>query len=231
VFYPDDGVVVPETLKLDQVRKNRAIQIYVTRANEQLGLMGWTEHGTRHSDRVAKLARIILNRLGRPAEECELAAIAGYLHDIGNVVNRANHAQTGAIIAGRVIADMGADPSVVCEVMSAIGNHDEATGEPVSNIAAAVILADKSDVHRSRVRNPALVKFDIHDRVNYAVKGSRLEVEGKSGVISLSLTVDTKIAPVMEYFEIFLSRMIIARKAADFLGCKFELTINGTKLM
>ncbi|MFQ5905517.1 MAG: HD domain-containing protein, partial [bacterium] len=164
-------------------------------------------------------------------QEAELAAIAGYLHDIGNVVNRQNHAQTGAIIAGRIMSDIGCNPEVVCEVMSAIGNHDEETGDPVSNVAAAVILADKADVHRSRVRNPAFVKFDIHDRVNYAVKSSKLTVEGKSGLISLGLAIDTKLAPVMEYFEIFLSRMIIARRAADFLGCKFELTINGTKLM
>jgi putative nucleotidyltransferase with HDIG domain len=218
-------------LSLEEVKKNREVEVYVTRANEQLGMIGWTEHGTRHSDRVAETARMILGKLGESPEEAELAAVAGYLHDVGNVVNRENHAQTGAVIAGRIVSEMGADPEIVCEVMSAIGNHDEATGEPVSNIAAAVILADKADVHRSRVRSPAFVKFDIHDRVNYAVTSSKLSVEGKSGLISLDLTVDTKIAPVMEYFEIFLSRMVIARKAADFLGCKFELTINGTKLM
>lgn len=218
-------------LTLEKIKRNRQVQIYVTRANEQLGVIGWTEHGKRHSNRVAKGARMILTKLGEPAKEAELAAIAGYLHDIGNVVNRENHAQTGAVIAGRIMSDIGADPEVVCEVMSAIGNHDEATGEPVSNICAALILADKADVHKSRVRNPAFVKFDIHDRVNYAVKSSRLTVEGKSGMIALHLSIDTKISPVMEYFEIFLSRMIIARKAADFLGCKFELTINGTKLM
>ncbi len=218
-------------LTLEEIKKNKQVHIYVTRANEQLGVIGWTEHGTRHSDRVAEGARMILGRLSDSAEEAELAAVAGYMHDIGNVVNRQNHAQTGALIAGKILSDMGAEPEVVCEIMSAIGNHDEATGEPVSSIAAAVILADKADVHRSRVRSPALVKFDIHDRVNYAVTSSKLTVEGKNGLISLDLTVDTKIAPVMEYFEIFLSRMIIARKAADFLGCKFELTINGTKLM
>jgi metal-dependent HD superfamily phosphatase/phosphodiesterase len=218
-------------LTLEEIKKNKQVQIYVTRANEQLGVIGWTEHGTRHSDRVAEGARMILGRLTDSSEEAELAAVAGYMHDIGNVVNRQNHAQTGALIAGKILSDMGLDPEVVCEIMSAIGNHDEGTGEPVSNIAAAVILADKADVHRSRVRSPALVKFDIHDRVNYAVTSSKLTVEGKNGLISLDLTVDTKISPVMEYFEIFLSRMIISRKAADFLGCKFELTINGTKLM
>lgn len=216
---------------IEDIKKNRQVQVYVTRANEQLGVIGWTEHGIRHSSRVAKTARMILEELGESVQEAELAAIAGYLHDIGNVVNRQNHAQTGAIIAGRIMSDIGCNPEVVCEVMSAIGNHDEETGDPVSNVAAAVILADKADVHRSRVRNPAFVKFDIHDRVNYAVKSSKLTVEGKSGLISLGLAIDTKLAPVMEYFEIFLSRMIIARRAADFLGCKFELTINGTKLM
>jgi metal-dependent HD superfamily phosphatase/phosphodiesterase len=218
-------------LTLEEIKKNKQVQIYVTRANEQLGVIGWTEHGTRHSDRVAEGARMILGRLTDSSDEAELAAIAGYMHDIGNVVNRQNHAQTGALIAGKILSDMDVNPEVVCEIMSAIGNHDEGTGEPVSNIAAAVILADKADVHRSRVRSPALVKFDIHDRVNYAVTSSKLTVEGKNGLISLDLTVDTKISPVMEYFEIFLSRMIISRKAADFLGCKFELTINGTKLM
>ena len=130
---------------------------------------------------------MILTKLDGSEKEAELASIAGYLHDIGNVVNRANHSQTGAVIAGRIMSDMGADPEVVCEIMSAIGNHDEATGEPVSNIGAAIILADKADVHKSRVRNPAFIKFDIHDRVNYAVKSSRLTVEGNSGLITLSL--------------------------------------------
>ncbi|KPJ54063.1 phosphohydrolase [candidate division TA06 bacterium DG_24] len=215
---------------LEDIKKNELVGAYLKRADEQLGVIGYTEHGPRHADLVAHIAYNVLSRLERTEREAQLAAIAGYLHDIGNVVSRVDHAQTGAIIAQSILADMGMSPDEYTGIMAAIGNHHEQDGNPVSDIAAALILADKSDVHKTRVRNPELIKFDIHDRVNYAAQNSFLRVDGERRALTLEVTIDTDISPVMEYFEIFLSRMVIARRAADFLGCAFELLINGIRL-
>ncbi len=193
--------------------------------------MGYTEHGTRHARLVAKNSRRILIQLGYEERVAELSAIAGYLHDIGNVVNREAHERTSAVLARSILLRLGMNYDDVAKIMTAIGNHHEESGNPVSEVAAALILADKADVHRSRVRNPALVKFDIHDRVNYAVRSSTLSVDSVNRRIVFDLTIDVGIASVMEYFEIFLSRMLISRRAADFLKCRFEMLINNTRLV
>ncbi|HCJ10668.1 MAG TPA: phosphohydrolase [Clostridiales bacterium] len=193
--------------------------------------MGYTEHGQRHAALVANIARNILERLGHPGREAELAAIAGYLHDIGNVISRQNHEQIGGLVALRVLDRLGMPPSETAMVVAAIGNHGEDVGVPVNNLAAALLLADKSDVHRSRVRNPEMASFDIHDRVNYAAEHSFLRVDDRRKAITLEIKIDTKISPVMDYFEIFLTRMVLCRRAASFLGCDFELVINGVRLL
>ncbi len=214
-----------------QVIKDQEVKALVTEADRQLAVLGYTEHGVRHARLVAKNSRQILMDLGYEVRIAELSAIAGYLHDIGNVVSRDGHEKTSAIIAHAVLVRLRMDFGEIAKIMAAIGNHHENGGNPVSEIAAALILADKADVHRSRVRNPALIKFDIHDRVNYAVRRSILTVDATGRRIVFDLTVDTDIAPVMEYFEIFLTRMVISRRAADFLNCRFELVINGTRLV
>jgi len=216
---------------LDDIRANPVVDAYISRADEYLEVVGYTEHGRRHSGIVAKSARKILLDLGFPPREAELSAIAGYLHDIGNVFNRVNHAFTGAMLAHVLLSEMGMDAAEITQIVAAIGSHDEGSCEPVSNITSGLIIADKSDVHRSRVRNPAMIKFDIHDRVNYAVESSKLSVNRSAGVITLDLIIDTKISPVVEYFEIFLSRMLFCRKAANFLNCKFSLVANGNALL
>lgn len=218
-------------ITLNDVKKNPVVETFIRRGNQFLGAMGYTEHGFRHVNLVATIARNILERLNFPPREAELAAIAGYLHDIGNVVSRNNHGISGAVIAYRILSEMGMPPDEVALVISAIANHEEEYGHPVSNVAAALILADKSDVHRSRVRNPDLATFDIHDRVNYAVEHSFLWVKEERRVITLDLTIDIEICPVMEYFEIFLTRMALCRRAANFLKADFELMINGAKLL
>lgn len=217
---------------LEDVRANPVVEAYIKAGDEHLGALGFTDHGLRHSGLVANIAKNLLNKLGFSEREQELAAIAGYLHDIGNVVSRYYHAQVGAALAERILSDMGMDPAEIAVIMGAIGSHDpEDTCQAVSNVSAAVILADKSDVHRSRVRNPDIHNFDVHDRVNYAATRSFLEVKNAEKVISLQLTIDTKIAPVMEYFEIFLTRMVACKRAAEFLGATFELSINDVKLL
>ncbi len=213
------------------VVKDPEVTALVREADRQLAILGYTEHGQRHARLVAKNARAILLALGKEERLAELAAISGYLHDIGNVVNREQHEQMSAILARDVLLRLGMKYEEVLRVMGAIGNHHEENGNPVSEVSAALILADKADVHRSRVRNPAFVKFDIHDRVNYAVRSSTLSVDHQAKKIVFELKVDTSISPVMEYFEIFLSRMTISRRAASFLGLHFELRINGTKLV
>lgn len=218
-------------IKLSDVIENETVKIYLKKADEFLGIIGYTEHGKRHAKRVASTAERILRELNKKEKVISLGGIAGYLHDIGNVINRVNHAQNGAVITHSILSDIGMEVKDIAEVIAAIGNHHEEEGIPVSDIAAALILSDKSDVHRSRVRNPEFVKFDIHDRVNYATTKSVLDIERNNKKIIFNLTIDTSIAPVMEYFEIFLSRMIISRRAADFLNCKFELIINGTKII
>ena len=215
---------------LDQIKADPIVQGYIEAGNRHLAAIGYTEHGLRHVGLVSHIASNILEKLGYTARECELAAIAAYLHDIGNAVNRAAHAQTGAILAAGILERQGMVPEEIATIIGAIGNHDEADGHPVNNISAALILADKSDVHRSRVRNPDLSTFDIHDRVNYAVEHSFLRVY-PGDRIALELTIDTKICPVMDYFEIFLARMLLCRKAAEFLKTTFELKINEVRLL
>jgi len=221
----------PLLLKLKDVAKDPEVIVLVAEADRQLAALGYTEHGPRHARLVAKNARAILTALGTDERPAELAAIAGYLHDIGNVVNRDQHERAGALLARDILLRRGLAYPETAQVMAAIGNHDENGGNPVSEVSAALILADKADVHKSRVRNPEFIKFDIHDRVNYAVKRSSLDVRSADSSIVFDLSVDTDVAPVMEYFEIFLSRMVISRRAADFLKCRFELVINGARLV
>lgn len=216
---------------LKTLTKDPEVVALITEADRQLEVLGYTEHGQRHARLVAKNARMVLTALGREDRACELASIAGYLHDIGNVVNRDQHERISAVLAREVLLRLGAGYADTAQVMAAIGNHHEVGGNPVSEVSAALILADKADVHRSRVRNADLISFDIHDRVNYAVRKSGLAVDRERRSITFDLVTDTSIAPVMEYFEIFLTRMIISRRAADFLGCHFALVINGTKLV
>lgn len=216
---------------LEQVKRDPQVRVYLSKADHYLDAIGYTEHGERHADLVAEIAGSLLRKLGKDHRSAEVASIAGYLHDIGNVVNRDYHAQIGAMIAQSILSRLDVATDEVADVMTAIGNHHEEDGDPVSEIGAALILGDKSDVHRSRVRNPALVKFDIHDRVNYAAVNSSLRVDEEKKVISMEVEIDTSVAPVMEYFEIFLSRMLISRRAASFLSCQFELLINGTKII
>jgi metal-dependent HD superfamily phosphatase/phosphodiesterase len=217
-------------LTFDSVKDNPRARVYVRKADEALAQIGYTEHGERHVGLVSRIAFNVLKRLGHPERDCELAAIAGWLHDIGNAVNRENHAQTGAVMAMQLLHDMGMSDLEICSVIGAIGNHHENDGDPVSPIAAALIMADKSDVHRTRVRNADQIKFDIHDRVNYAVEKSFLNVDEAHKQITLELTIDTKISEVMEYFEIFMTRMQASRKAAVYLGARFGVKVNGFSL-
>jgi metal-dependent HD superfamily phosphatase/phosphodiesterase len=214
----------------EAVRDNPRVRIFIRKSDEALAEIGYTEHGERHVGLVAHIAYNTLKRLGHPEREAELAAIAGFLHDIGNAVNRDHHAQTSAVMAMQILTEMGMPDLEIVRVMGAIGNHHENDGDPVSPVAAALILADKSDVHRTRVRNPDMIKFDIHDRVNYAVEKSFLNVDEAAKQITLELTVDTGISQVMEYFEIFMTRMLASRKAAKFLGTSFGLMVNGNRL-
>lgn len=217
-------------LTLQEIKADSYVQGLIDAGNRHLAAIGYTEHGLRHVGLVSNIASNILEKMEHPERECELAAIAAYLHDIGNAVNRVSHAKTGAILAAGILERHGMPPEEIASIIGAIGNHDESDGNPVNNISAALILADKSDVHRTRVRNLDLSRFDIHDRVNYAVERSFLRVYPKER-IALELTIDTEICPVMEYFEIFLARMLLCRKAAEFLHTKFELKINDVKLL
>jgi putative nucleotidyltransferase with HDIG domain len=214
----------------ESVRAHPRVKFFVRKADEALAEIGYTEHGERHVGLVAHIAYNTLKRLGYPEREAELAAVAGYLHDIGNCVNREQHAQTGAVMAMQLLTEMRMPDEELIRVMGAIGNHHENDGDPVSPVAAAVILADKSDVHRTRVRNPDMINFDIHDRVNYAVEKSFLNVDETQKRITLELTIDTAISQVMEYFEIFMTRMLASRKAAKYLGTTFGLSVNGNRL-
>ena len=214
----------------EDVLKNEDIKTYIKKADESLIALGYTEHSFPHVMKVANLASEILLTLGYSERDAELAKIAGYLHDIGNVVNRVEHAQSGAVMAFRILDKMGADPEDIATIITAIGNHDESTAFPVNPIAAALILADKTDVRYTRVRNQAFSNFDIHDRVNYSVKESNVEVV-KGSHIELKLKIETEMCTVMDYFEIFLNRMILCRKAAEKLGLQFWLDINGQRLI
>lgn len=215
----------------EDVRKNERVNTYIRKADESLIAMGFTEHSFPHVSRVAHNAGMILTELGYSSREAELARIAGYMHDIGNCVNRIDHAQSGAVMAFRILETMGADPETVATIITAIGNHDESTAFPVNPVAAALIIADKTDVTYTRVRNRDKATFDIHDRVNYAVKKANLSVDAEKSEIQLKLRIDTSMCSVMDYFEIFIDRMILCRKAADKLGVKFSLRINGQKLL
>lgn len=217
-------------ITFEEIRNNEAVKTYIQKADESLIALGYTEHSFPHVMKVAKTASDILLTLGYSEREAELARIAGYLHDIGNVINRIDHAQSGAVMAFRILDKMGADPEDIATIITAIGNHDESTAFPVNPIAAALILADKTDVRYTRVRNQAFANFDIHDRVNYSVKESEVEVV-KDSHIELRLKIDTEMCAVMDYFEIFLNRMILCRKAAEKLGLQFWLVINGQRLI
>ena len=211
----------------EEIRGDHAVNVYIAQADKTLEALGFTEHSFPHVTRVAKAAGDILLALGHSQREVELAKIAGFLHDIGNVVNRVDHSQSGAVMAFRILDRMEFPPEEIAAIVSAIGNHDEGTGVPVSALAAALILADKSDVRRSRVRKKEDIHSDIHDRVNYAVTDSSLLVLPQEDQILLDLTIDTDISAVMDYFEIFMKRMLLCRKAAQRLGCAFHLKING----
>jgi len=213
------------------VKNSAKINTYIQKADDTLSVQGFTDHSFGHVTKVAMEAGDILRTMGYTEREAELAQIAGYLHDIGNVINRTAHAQSGALLAFRLLDELGGDPGEIAAVITAIGNHDEGTSAPVSAICAAVILADKSDVRMTRVRNRNLSTFDIHDRVNYAVKQSSLTINADKTVIDLDLTIDTEQCAVMDYFEIFLTRMKLCRNAAEMLNLRFSLTINGQQLL
>ena len=209
----------------------RKIRTYIKQADESLKAIGYTEHSFAHCTKVAKVAGDLLEKLGYDAHEVELARIAGFMHDIGNVVNRIDHAQSGAMMAFRILDKMGMPPEDVATVITAIGNHDEQTAAAVNAVAAALIIADKTDVRRSRVRNRSTINFDIHDRVNYAAEKSDVILEPDSKTITLDLKINTEICAVMDYFEIFTGRMLLCRKAAEFLGLQFKLDINDVYLL
>ena len=213
------------------MRKDSEIISYVEAANNVLGEIGYTEHGMAHVVKTGEDASRILKALGYGERECELAKIAGLMHDIGNMINRCDHAQSGAFLAFELLRARDFSVDEVIKITTAIGHHDEKTAAPVTPIAAALILADKSDVRTSRVRNKNTVHDDIHDRVNYAVFSSKLEVDNENKKILLTLKIDTLVCPVMEYFEIFLERMVLCKKSAAYFGCEFELIINDTRLL
>jgi metal-dependent HD superfamily phosphatase/phosphodiesterase len=213
------------------VRDNEAIRTYITKADEALAALGYTEHGFAHAGKVAEECKYILETMGYPQREVELAQIAGFIHDIGNLVNRTDHSQSGAVMAFRILDNLRCDPEGIAIITSAIGNHDEGTGVAVNPVAAALILADKSDVRRSRVRNKETINLDIHDRVNYSVRKSILKINEEKTLIKLKLEIDTKYGSVMDYFEIFLGRMIMCRKAAETLNLQFKLIINEQQLI
>lgn len=218
-------------ITLDNIKNNPIIDSFIRNGNQYLGILGFTDHSYQHLTLVSNIAFSILEKLGYPPRDAELAAIAGYLHDIGNVVSRKDHGISGAVIVYPILMGMGMKPDEVAIVLSSIANHEEQYGQPVNTAAAALIMADKSHVHRSRVRNREIATFDIHDRVNYAAECSFVKVDTDRRTITMDLTIDIKICPVMEYFEIFLTRMMLCRRAAVFLKCNFELIINGSKLL
>lgn len=218
-------------ITFEEVKQNNEVQTLINAAQEQLDSIGYTEHSNRHINIVAERCGEILQTLGYDEHTVELGKIAGYLHDIGNAINRHDHAHSGAILAYQILKEMGMPADDRAQILMAIGNHDEETGTAVSNISAALILADKSDVHRSRVTNTNMATFDIHDRVNYAVTDAKLEVNAQERKITLKLNIDTEICPVLNYFQIFMDRTMMSKYAAKFLNIWFELIINDTKLL
>jgi metal-dependent HD superfamily phosphatase/phosphodiesterase len=217
-------------ITLEEIQQDPLFSTFITSADRVMEALGYTEHGFRHANLTGRIAFNVLSRLGHDRPEANLGCIAGYLHDVGNMVARENHGQIGALLVYDVLKDRMPSADLAL-VMGAVGNHEEEGGEAVSAVAAAVILADKSDVHRSRVRKAAHIDFDIHDRVNYAAEQSFLRVDSSARTITLELTIDTEISHVMEYFEIFLHRMMMCRRAAERLECQFKLTINGATLL
>lgn len=218
-------------ITFDEIKKNKEIIRYITKADEALLALGYTEHNIAHVSLVAENAGYILKTLGYSEREVEIGKISGFLHDIGNLVNRSGHSQSGAIMAFQILNKLNMPPNEIATIVSAIGNHDEGTGVPVNAIAAALILADKSDVRRSRVRNKDVPVFDIHDRVNYSVKKSLLKINEERTLIKIKLDVDTHYCSVMDYFQIFLNRMIMCKQAASTLNLQFKLIINEQQLV
>ena len=217
-------------ITFEDIYNNKEIQLYIRQADESMRAMGYTEHSFAHVGRVANWAQEILLKLGYSERDAELARIARYLHEMGNIINRQDHAQNSALMAFQLLKEMQADPEDIAAIITAIGNHDEGTAFPVNPISAAIILADKADVRCSRVRNKDFATFDIHDRVNYSVKKSELHVE-KDSYIELQLLIDTEVCAVMDYFEIFMQRMLLCRKAAEKLNLQFRLTINNQRIL
>ena len=217
-------------MTFEEIKKNEAVNTYIQKADESLIALGYTEHSFAHVTKVAETAAYILRALGYEDRDIELARIAGYLHDIGNLVNRSEHAQSGAVMAFRILDNLGFPANEIATITTAIGNHDEGTAEPVNHIAAALILADKTDVRRSRVRNNDKTGFDIHDRVNYSVKSSNVYIDTDKNTVELDLIIEDEFSSVMSYFEIFLGRMLLCKKAAKRLGLDFVLTMNGQRL-
>jgi metal-dependent HD superfamily phosphatase/phosphodiesterase len=220
-----------DTVTLAMIQENIKVKTLIQKADDNLGALGYTEHGFRHCRLTGRAARRVIVELDGDSREAELAGIAGYLHDIGNVMGRREHDVAGAIMAMQILQELMMPLEEVADIAAAIGNHDEEEGRVVNKITAALILADKSDVHRSRVRNRDIATFDIHDRVNYAVEESRLNIDSENRVITLALKIDTSISQVMEYFEIFLTRMVMCRRAAAFMEARFSLTINEVTLL
>ena len=218
------------SITLEQVKKSEEITSYIRKADESLSALGFTEHSFAHVGLVSAQASAILKTLGYDDRTCELAAIAGWLHDIGNVINRIDHAQSGAVMAFRILDKMGASPEETATIITAIGNHDEKSGAAVDPVSAAIILADKTDVRRNRVRNKIKATFDKHDRVNYAAAASSLEINIEKKQITLNIELDEQICSIMDYFEIFLQRMLMCRRAAEILGLKFKVMANGHKV-
>ncbi|MBE7042387.1 MAG: HD domain-containing protein [Ruminococcaceae bacterium] len=215
----------------EEIKKNEDIRTYITQADQSLIALGFTEHSFAHVTRVSETAKYILETLGYSEHDIELVQIAGYLHDIGNLINRIDHSQSGAMMAFRILDHLGMDARDIALIVTAIGNHDEGTGVAVNSISAALILADKTDVRRTRVRNEHVETFDIHDRVNYSVEKSQVKINQEKTIIKLKLTVDTRFGSIMDYFEIFLGRMVMCRKAAEKLGLEFKLIINEQQLI
>lgn len=218
-------------ITFEDVRNNSAINTYITKADKLLESIGYTEHSFAHVMKVAQTASYILETLGYSQRDVELAKIAAYMHDIGNIVNRVDHSLSGAVMAFRILDKMGMDPEEISTIITAIGNHDEHTAEPVNPIAAALIIADKTDVRRSRVRNNDIANFDIHDRVNYSVIRTIVKINNEHTLIKLKITIETKYCSVMDYFEIFLTRMLLCKKAAQRLGLEFRLIINEQQVL
>lgn len=214
-------------ITLEQVKNHPDVKVYITKANDFLGVIGYTEHGERHGKYVAKNARRILRELGYDENTCELAAIAGYIHDIGNVISRHSHPECSAYLASQFLKELNMPVEDRVLIMSAVGNHDEGACDTVSPVSAALVIADKSDVHRSRVRSSKELKFDIHDRVNYAVTKSELLMNANNKIITLKLEIDREISDLVEYFEIFIGRMVACRRAAKLLECSFDVIVNG----